>query len=95
MVVGCALATALLACCGPALLVRQGALPPFHADLQLWQGTTLTLHSTGADACKVAARCPHQIGIQPALSVWLIWQTHRRGNVEVFGRRLLYLAARR
>ena len=89
----CVLALVLLACGGPALLARNGRLPSFDADIQLWQGTTLTLHSTAARACGTAARCPHQIQIQPALSIWLIWQERQRGNVDTFGRRLLYIPA--
>ena len=90
---GCALALALLACSGPALLARNGALPEFDADIQIWPGTMLTIHSTSARACAVAARCPHQIRIQSALSIWLIWQTRQRGNLDTFGRRLLYIPA--
>jgi hypothetical protein len=87
----CTLATALIVCAGPALLARRGGLPAFDAEIQLWQGATLTLHSTSANACGTASRCPHQIKIEPALSVWLIWQVRRRGNVDVFGRRLLFI----
>jgi hypothetical protein len=87
----CALALALLACGGPALLARNGALPTFDADLQIWPGTRLTIHSTSAGACGTAAHCPYQIKIQSALSIWLIYQVQRRGNVETFGRRLLYI----
>jgi hypothetical protein len=89
----CMLTLALLACGGPALLARYGALPSFDADIQLWQGVTLSLHSTSARACSIAARCPHQIKIQSALSIWLIWQTRQRGNADTFGRRLLYIQA--
>jgi hypothetical protein len=89
----CALVLAPLACGGPALLVRNGALPPFDADIPLWQGTTLTLHSTSARACGTASRCPHQSKIQSALSIWLIFQVRRRGNVDTLGRRLLYIPA--
>ena len=88
-----ALALALLACGAPALLARTGALPPFDADIQIWQGTTLTLHSTSARACSIASRCPHQIKIQSALSIWLICEVRQRGNVDAFGRRLLYIPA--
>jgi len=87
----CALALVLLACGGPALLARNGALPPFDADIQIWPGTTLTLHSSSARSCSPASRCPHQIKIQSALSIWLIYQVRRRGNVDTFGRRLLYI----
>src|SRR3954453_6711883 len=90
-----ALALVLLACGGPALLARNGGLPSFDADIQLWQGTTLTLHSTAAPACDTAASCPYQIKIQSALSIWLISEVRQRGNIETFGRRLLYIAAER
>ena len=86
-----ALALVLLACGGPALLARNGALPPFDADIQIWPGTTLTLHSSSARTCGTAARCPYQIKIESALSIWLIYQVQRRGNVDTFGRRLLYI----
>ena len=87
----CALALVLLACGGPALLARNGALPPFDADIQIWPDTTLTLHSSSARTCGTAARCPYQIKIESALSIWLIYQVQRRGNVDTFGRRLLYI----
>ena len=87
----CALALVLLACGGPALLARNGALPPFDADIQIWPGTTLTLRGSSARACGTASRCPHQIKIQSALSIWLIYQVRRRGNVDTFGKRLLYI----
>ncbi len=90
---GCTLALVLLACAGPALLARTGALPSFDADIQLWPGTTLTLRSTSARACGAAASCPYQIKIQSALSIWLISQGRRQGNMETFGRRLLYIPA--
>ena len=93
VLVCCALGLALLACGWPVLLARNGTLPPFDTDIQLWQGATLTLHSTSARACGTAARCPHQIKIQSALSIWLIYQVRRRGNVDTFGRRLLYIPA--
>src|SRR5438477_8253365 len=89
----CALALALLACGGPALLAHNGALPQFDADIQIWPGTTLTIHSSSARACSPAARCPYQIKIQSALSIWLIYQVHRRGNADTYGRRLLYISA--
>ena len=88
-----ALMLALLACGGTALLARRGALPPFDADIQLWPGSTLTLHSTSTSACDTASRCPYQIKIQPALSIWLISEVRQRGNVETFGRRLIYISA--
>ena len=87
----CALALALLVCGGPALLARNGALPTFHTDIPIWPGTTLTVHSVSATPCSTAARCPYQIKIQSALSIWLIYQARRRGNVDTFGRRLLYI----
>jgi hypothetical protein len=87
----CALALAMLACGGPALLARNGALPTFDADVAIWPGTRLTIHSTSARACSTAAHCPYQIKIQSALSIWVIYQVHRRGNVDTFGRRLLYI----
>ena len=87
----CVLALVLLACGGPALLARNGALPPFNADIQIWPGTTLTLHSSSARTCGTAAHCPYQIKIESALSIWLIYQVQRRGNVDTFGRRLLYI----
>ena len=89
----CALALVLLACGGPALLARNGTLPAFDADIQIWQGATLTLHSTSARTCGTASGCPYQIKIQSALSIWLISEVRRRGNVETFGRRLLYIPA--
>jgi hypothetical protein len=89
----CALALALLACGGPALLARNGALPAFDADIQIWPDTTLTIHSTSARACSTAARCPYQIKIQSALSIWLIYQVHHRSNVDTFGKRLVYILA--
>src|SRR3954471_23043392 len=88
----CAITLALLVCVGSALLARNGALPQFDADIQIWPGTTLTIHSTSARACAVAARCPYQIKIQSALSIWLISEVHQRGNVETNGRRLLYIS---
>jgi hypothetical protein len=87
----CALALVSLACGGPALLAHNGALPAFDADISIWPGTTLTIHSTPARACGTAAHCPYQIKIQPALSIWLIYQVRRRGNVDTLGRRLLYI----
>ncbi|MEO7910233.1 MAG: hypothetical protein ABIV47_11340 [Roseiflexaceae bacterium] len=90
---GCLLVLALLACVGPALLAREGTLPSFDADIQLWQDTTLTLHSRSARTCGTASRCPYQIKIQSALSIWLISKVHRQGNMETFGRRLLYIPA--
>ena len=33
---GCTLALVLLACAGPALLARNGVLPSFDGDIQLW-----------------------------------------------------------
>ena len=87
----CALALVLLTCGGPVLLARNGALPAFDADIQIWPGTALVIHSTSARACAVAARCPYQIKIQSALSIWLIYQVRRRGNADTFGRRLLYI----
>jgi hypothetical protein len=87
----CALALVLLACGGPVLLARTGALPPFDADIQIWPGTTLTIHSTSARACGTASRCPYQVKIESALSIWLIYQVRRRGNVDTLGRRLLYI----
>ncbi len=89
----CALTLALLACGGPALLAHNGALPQFDADIPIWQGAMLTLHSSSARACNIAARCPHQIQIQSALSIWLIYEVRQRGNVDTFGRRLLYIQA--
>jgi hypothetical protein len=88
---GCVLTLALLACGGPALLARNGTLPPFDADIQIWPGTMLTLHSTSARTCGTAARCRYQIKIQSALSIWLIWQEHQHGNIDTVGRRLLYI----
>jgi hypothetical protein len=93
VLVGCTLALALLACTGPALLARNGALPSFDATIQLWQGTTLTLHSTSAQACGTAASCPYQIRVQPALSIWLISEGRRHDGIETSGRRLLYIPA--
>jgi hypothetical protein len=87
----CALTLALLACGGPALLAHHGALPAFDADIPIWPGTTLAIHSTSARACAIAARCPYQIKIQSALSIWLICEVRQRGNVETMGRRLLYV----
>jgi hypothetical protein len=89
----CALVLALLACGGPALLARNGSLPSFDADIPLWRGTTLTLHSRSARACGTAAHCPYQIKIQSALSIWLISEERQRGKLETFGRRLLYIPA--
>ena len=90
MLAGCALA--LLACSGPALLVRNGALPSFNTNIEIWPGTALSIHSVSAPVCSTAAHCPYQIKIQPALSIWLIWQEHEHGNVDTLGRRLLYIA---
>ena len=87
----CALVLALLACGGPVLLARNGALPSFDADIPIWPGTTLTIHSTAARACAVAARCPYQLKIQSALSIWLLWQVHEHGSADTVGRRLLYI----
>ena len=87
----CALALALLACGGPVLLAHNGTLPPFNADIPIWPGTTLTIHSASARACGTAAHCPFQIKIQSALSIWLISEVRQRGNVETIGRRLLYV----
>jgi hypothetical protein len=80
---GCALALVLLA--------RNGALPSFDADIQIWPGTTLSIHSTSTRACAVAARCPHQIRIQLVLSIWLIYLVRQRGYLATFGRRLVYI----
>ena len=91
----CALALVLLVCGGPALLVRAGSLPAFGADIQIWPGATLVVNNTSASACQTASRCMRQIQAEPALSIWLIWQTRRRGNVDKVGRRLLYLPAHR
>ncbi|HEU5103615.1 MAG TPA: hypothetical protein VFU22_31580 [Roseiflexaceae bacterium] len=92
---GCGmLVLALLACSMPAVLAHQGALPSFQAELPVWPGARLMLHSTYASACQTASLCLHQLKIQPALSVWLIWEARERGSVEVFGRRILYLPAR-
>lgn len=88
---GCTLALVLLACGGPVLLARNGALPSFDADIQIWPGTSLAIHSTSARACAVAARCPYQIKIQSALSIWLLWQVHEHGSADTVGRRLLYI----
>jgi len=91
--VGCTLVLVLLACAGPALLARNGALPSFNANIQLWQGTTLTLHNTSAQACGTAASCPYQLKIQPALSIWLISEGRRHDTIDTSGRRLLYIPA--
>ena len=91
MPVCCALVLVLLACGGPALLARNSTLPSFDADIQILPGTTLTIHSASARACGTAARCPYQIKIESALSIWLIYQVRRRGNIDTFGRRLLYI----
>jgi len=89
----CALTIALLAFGGPVLLVRNNALPTFEAEVPVWRGATLVLRSTSARACQSVSGCPRQINVQPALSVWLIWQVHQRGNMDVLGQRLLYLPA--
>jgi hypothetical protein len=94
LVACCVLVLALLACGGPAVLARQGMLPSFRAEIPVWPGATLMLHSTYASACQIASQCLHQLKIQPALSVWLIWEARERGNIETFGRRILYLPAR-
>ena len=94
MLACCVLMLALLACGGPLVLARQGALPSFEAELPIWPGVKLMLHSTYASACQVASQCIHQLKIQPALSVWLIWEASGRGDVETSGRRILYLPAR-
>jgi hypothetical protein len=93
VLVECTLVLIVLACAGPVLLVRGGALPSFDTDIQLWQGTTLTLHSRSARACGTAASCPYQIKIQSALSIWLISERQQEGSMEKFGRRLLYISA--
>ena len=85
------LTIALMACSGPVLLVRQGALPTFETEVPIWRGATLVLRSTSARSCQIASTCPRQINLQPALSVWLIWQVRQRGNIDVLGQRLLYL----
>jgi hypothetical protein len=87
----CALVLMLLACGGSVLLARNGRLPAFEADIQVWPGTTLSIHSTGSRACAMAARCPHQINIQSALSVWLIYPARQRGYLDTFGKRLVYI----
>jgi hypothetical protein len=84
---------ALLSCGGPVLLARSGSLPSFDADIQLWHGTTLTFHSRSARACGTASRCPYQIKIESALSVWLIREVRQHGKLETFGERLLYIPA--
>lgn len=94
LVACCVLVLALLACGGPAVLARQGALPSFRAEIPIWPGATLMLHSTYASACQVASQCLHQLKIQPALSIWLIWKSREGGNLESSGRRILYLPAR-
>jgi len=81
----------LLSCGGPALLARSGSLPSFDADIQLWQGTTLTLHSRSARACGTAAHCPYQIKIESALTIWLIREIRQHGKLETLGQRLLYI----
>jgi len=50
-------------------------------------------HSTPISGSGRAARCPYQIKIQSALSIWLIGAERRHGNLETLGRRLYIQAA--